>query len=335
MMAILAILGIITIFVIIFTAKGVMIVEQAEAVVIERLGQYSKTLHSGVNIVFPLIDKAKEIEWRYIEEMPDGTSAYQKRKITRIDLREKVYDFPKQNVITRDNVFTEINALLFFQITDPVKAVYEISNVPDAIEKLTQTTLRNVVGELDLDALFASRDTINMKLRKILDEATDKWGVKINRVELQEINPPAEIRGAMEKQIRAKQDKTAAILEAEGQKKSKILEAEGYKEASIRRAEGERQSKILLAEGAAVARMRVAQAEAEAINKVTNAFKSINGDPANYLIAISYIEALREMVSGKNNKVIYMPYEATGILSSIGGIKELLGDAKMRARGSE
>jgi len=334
-MAILAILGIITIFVIIFTAKGVMIVEQAEAVVIERLGQYSKTLHSGVNIVFPLIDKAKEIEWRYIEEMPDGTSAYQKRKITRIDLREKVYDFPKQNVITRDNVFTEINALLFFQITDPVKAVYEISNVPDAIEKLTQTTLRNVVGELDLDALFASRDTINMKLRKILDEATDKWGVKINRVELQEINPPAEIRGAMEKQIRAKQDKTAAILEAEGQKKSKILEAEGYKEASIRRAEGERQSKILLAEGAAVARMRVAQAEAEAINKVTNAFKSINGDPANYLIAISYIEALREMVSGKNNKVIYMPYEATGILSSIGGIKELLGDAKMRARGSE
>lgn len=334
-MAILVILGIITIFVIIFTAKGMMIVEQAQAVVIERLGQYSSTLHSGINIVFPLIDKAKEIEWRYVEEMPDGTSAYQKRKITRIDLRETVYDFPKQNVITRDNVLTEINALLYFQITDPVKAVYEISNLPDAIEKLTQTTLRNVIGELDLDAIFASRDTINMKLRKILDEATDKWGVKINRVELQDINPPAEIRGAMEKQMRAERDKRAAILEAEGQKRSKILEAEGYKEASIRRAEGERQSKILLAEGAAVARMRVAQAEAEAINKVTNAFDSTNGDPANYLVAISYIEALKEMVSGKDNKVVYLPYEATGILGSIGGIKELLAGAKLRGKRSE
>ncbi len=334
-MAILIILGIITIFVIIFTAKGMMIVEQAQAVVIERLGQYSRTLHSGINIIIPLMDKAKEIEWRYVEEMPDGTTAYQKRKISRIDLRETVYDFPKQNVITRDNVLTEINALLYFQITDPVKTVYEISNVPDAIEKLAQTTLRNVVGELNLDALLSSRDTINMKLRKILDEATDKWGVKINRVELQEINPPAEIRSAMEKQIRAKQDKTAAILEAEGQKISKILEAEGYKEASIRRAEGERQAKILNAEGAAVARMRVAQAEAEAINKITNAFDSTNGDPANYLIAISYIEALKEMVSGKDNKVVYLPYEATGILSSIGGIKELLGGDKMRRKGSE
>ena len=183
---------------------------------------------------------------------------------------------------------------------------------------------KNVPGELDLDETLTSRDTINSKLRAILDEATDKWGVKVNRVELQDINPPQDIRDAMEKQMRAERDRRAAILEAEGLKRSKILEAEGFREAEINKAEGQKRSKILIAEGEAEARVKVAEAEAEAINKVTGAISSSKGDPANYLIAVRYIEALKEMVSGKENKVVYLPYEATGILSSIGGIKDML-----------
>jgi len=247
-----------------------------------------------------------------------------RRQVRRIDLRETVYDFPRQNVITKDNVVTEINAMLYFQVTDPVKAVYEIANLPEAIEKLTQTTLRNVIGELDLDQTLTSRDTINTKLREILDEATDKWGVKVNRVELQDINPPKDIRDAMEKQMRAERDRRAVILTAEGEKRSRILEAEGIREAKINKAEGEKRSKVLMAEGQAEARVKVAQAEAEAIGLVTKAIAESKGDPANYLIAVRYIETLKEMVSGKDNKVVYLPFEATGVLSSIGGIKEML-----------
>jgi len=254
----------------------------------------------------------------------DGRKIIRKQKATRIDLRETVYDFPRQNVITKDNVVTEVNAILYFQITDPVRAVYEIANLPDAIEKLTQTTLRNVIGDMDLDQTLSSRDTINHKLRAILDEATDKWGMKINRVELQDINPPQDIRAAMEKQMRAERDKRAVILEAEGLKQSKILEAEGIREAEVNKAEGFKMAKILVAEGEGKARVTIAQAEAEAITQITGSLAASKGDPTNYLIAIRYIEALKEMVSGKDNKVVYLPYEATGILSSIGGIKEML-----------
>jgi regulator of protease activity HflC (stomatin/prohibitin superfamily) len=323
-MAILIILGILSAFVILFIAKGFVIIQQAETMVIERLGRFYGTLDSGINIIWPIFDKPREIEWRYIQEDVSGEKVIRKRKVTRIDLRETVYDFPKQNVITKDNVMTEINALLYFQITDPVRAVYEIANLPDAIEKLTQTTLRNVIGELDLDETLTSRDTINSKLRAILDEATDKWGVKVNRVELQDINPPQDIRNAMEKQMRAERDRRAAILEAEGLKQSKILEAEGFREAEVNKAEGSKRARILVAEGEAEARIKVAQAEAQAINKITDSLTASKGDPTNYLIAIRYIEALKEMVSGKDNKVVYLPYEATGILSSIGGIKEML-----------
>lgn len=316
-------LGVVALFVIIIVARGITIVRQAEALVIERLGKYHRTLHSGVNIIIPIFDKSKQFEWRYVKHAPDGTSTYYRRKITKIDLRESVYDFPRQNVITKDNVVTEINALLYFQITDPVKSVYEIANLPDAIEKLTQTTLRNVIGEMDLDETLSSRDTINSKLRVILDEATDKWGVKVNRVELQDINPPRDIRDAMEKQMRAERDRRAVILVAEGEKKSMILAAEGFREAEINKAEGEKQAKILRAEGDAEARVKVAQAEAEAVTKITQAISQSQGDPSTYLIAVRYIEALKEMVSGKDNKVVYIPYEATGVLGSIGGIKEL------------
>ena len=204
-----------------------------------------------------------------------------------------------------------------------MRVVYEISNFPDAIEKLTQTTLRNVIGEMDLDQTLTSRDIINNKLRLVLDEAGQKWGVKVNRVELQDINPPQEIRSAMEKQMRAERDKRAKILNAEGDKLSKILQSEGDMESKVNNAEGEKQSEILRAEGQSQARIRIAQGEAEAIEKITRAIESSQGDPVNYLLGVRYIDTLGEMVSGKDNKVIYMPYEATGVLSSLGGIKEM------------
>ncbi|HRH71284.1 MAG TPA: SPFH domain-containing protein [Flavobacteriales bacterium] len=312
------------IFVIFLVAKGVRIIQQSEAMVIERFGKYRTTLVAGFNIIIPVFDKPREIIFRFTRDLPDGNKYVQFVKKERIDLRETVYDFPRQNVITKDNVMTEINALLYFQIMDPVKAMYEIENLPLAIEKLTQTTLRNVIGELDLDECLTSRDTINMKLRTILDEASNKWGVKVNRVELQDINPPRDIREAMEKQMRAERDRRAQIIDAEGSKRAAVLNAEGIQQSQITTAEGQKQSQILEAEGDAQSRIRRAQGEAEAIRLVTDAIKGSNADPTNYLIAMKYLETLKEMTSGQNNKVIYMPYEATGVLSSVGGIKEML-----------
>jgi regulator of protease activity HflC (stomatin/prohibitin superfamily) len=291
---------------------------------IERLGKYHRTLESGINIVIPVIDRPRQINWRYTETGFNGEIISVFKLQDRIDLRENVYDFPKQNVITRDNVVTEINALIYFQIIDPLKSVYEIGNLPNAIEKLTQTTLRNVVGEMDLDQCLSSRDTINAKLRAILDDATNKWGVKVNRVELQDINPPLAIRDAMEKQMRAERTRRATILEAEGEKGSQILTAEGQRESDIQRAEGQKQSAILEAEGQAQARIRVAQAEAEAIRLVSEAVKGYAGDPVQYLIAQRYLETLSVMTSGTGTKTVFLPFEATGVLSSLGGIKELL-----------
>lgn len=321
------IVSLIALFVVIFIATGIKVVQQSQTMIIERLGKFHRVLNSGFNIIIPILDKPREIVWRYTLEGYDGAQVIKFATRQRIDLRETVYDFPRQNVITRDNVGTEINALLYFQIMDPIKAVYEIENLPNAIEKLTQTTLRNVLGELDLDETLTSRDTINSKLRVILDDATNKWGVKVNRVELQDINPPQDIRDAMEKQMRAERDRRAKILEAEGLKKAQILEAEGVREAEIQKAEGQKQSQILVADGQAKARIRVAEAEAEAINKITNAIKT-SADPTNYLVAMKYIDTLKDMVTGQDNKVIYMPYEATGVLSSIGGIKEMLEASK-------
>ena len=323
-MGIIIILGAVALFVLIFAIAGFKIVQQSEVMIIERLGKYSRTLHSGINIIWPIIDKARAITWRYVTEGIDGQKYIRFKQKYKIDMRETVYDFPKQNVITKDNVNVEINALLYFQIMDPVKAVYEIQNLPDAIEKLTQTTLRNVIGELELDETLSSRDTINTKLRTILDDATNKWGVKVNRVELQDINPPEDIKEAMEKQMRAERDRRAAVLEAEGLKRAKILDAEGIRESEIKKAEGHKQSEILQAEGQAQAKIRIAEAEAEAIRLVTKAIEE-KGDPVNYLIASKYLESLKEMVSGKENKTVYLPYEASSILSSLGGIKELLG----------
>lgn len=314
----------IALFVLFIIAKGVRIVQQSEAMIIERLGKYRETLTAGFNIIIPVFDKPREITYRFSRELPNGDKFVQFVKKERIDLRETVYDFPRQNVITKDNVMTEINALLYFQVMDPVKAIYEIENLPMAIEKLTQTTLRNVIGELDLDETLTSRDTINAKLRTILDEASHKWGVKVNRVELQDINPPRDIREAMEKQMRAERDKRAQIIDAEGTKRAVILQAEAVQQKQINEAEGQKQAQVLQAEGDAQARIRRAQGEAEAIRLVTEAIRASNGDPVNYLIAMRYLETLEEMTSGKGNKVIYIPFEATGVLSSVGGIKDML-----------
>lgn len=302
--------------VIIYILNGIKIVSQSETMIVERLGRYHRTLQAGINVILPIIERPKET----ITRMNTGAL----RMVSRIDLREQVYDFDKQSVITKDNVMTEINALLYFQIVDPVKSVYEIKNLPMAIEKLTQTTLRNVVGEMELDETLTSRDTINSKLRSVLDEATNKWGVKVNRVELQDITPPESIRFAMEKQMQAERDRRAEILKAEGEKQSAILKSEGEKAAEINAAEAEKQAKILKAQGQAEAQILQAEAEAKAIAQVSAAVASNKGaDPVQYLLAIKYIESLKEMTSGKDNKTVYMPYEASSVLGSLGNIKEL------------
>jgi len=323
-MATLILFSLLALLVVVLLAKGIRIVKQSEAMIVERLGKYHRTLESGINVIIPVIDRPRQINWRYTETGFNGEIISIFKLQDRIDLRENVYDFPKQNVITKDNVVTEINALIYFQIVDPLKSVYEIGNLPNAIEKLTQTTLRNVVGEMDLDECLSSRDTINAKLRAILDDATNKWGVKVNRVELQDINPPLAIRDAMEKQMRAERDRRATILEAEGEKRSQILTSEGQRESDIQRAEGQKQAAILEADGIAQARIRVAEAEAEAIRLVSEAVKGYAGDPVQYLIAQKYLETLNQMTSGNETKTVFLPYEATGVLSSLGGIKELL-----------
>ncbi|MBO4370978.1 MAG: SPFH/Band 7/PHB domain protein [Paludibacteraceae bacterium] len=314
------ILLILVFLVLMYVLRGIKIVSQSETIIVERLGRYNRTLQAGINVILPIVERAKETTAR----MPSGAV----RMVSRIDMREQVYDFDKQSVITKDNVMTEINALLYFQVVDPVKSVYEIKNLPMAIEKLTQTTLRNVVGEMELDETLTSRDTINSKLRSVLDDANIKWGVKVNRVELQDITPPERIRFAMEKQMQAERDRRAEILKAEGEKQSAILKSEGEKMAEINAAEAEKQARILTAEGQAKAQVLQAEAEAQAIKQVADSVAAIKGaDPVNYLLAIKYIDGLKEMAAGNQNKTVYIPYEATGVLGSLGTLKEMFNKA--------
>lgn len=315
--------GLIVLFVLIIIIKGIRIIPQASAMIIERLGRYHKTLKSGLNIIIPILDKPRTIDVLYTKKMPDGRVYQYAKTIDKLDLRETVYDFPRQNVITKDNVVIEIDAIIYYQIMDPFKAVYEIANYPDAIEKLTKTTLRNVIGEMDLDETLSSRDKINNKLRIILDEATDKWGIKINRVEIQDINPPKDIKDAMEKQMRAERDRRAIILSAEGEKQAAILQSEGVKQSAINKADGEKQARILQAEGEAQAKIKIAEAEALAIKKIAEAISSTKTDPGTYLIALKYIDAFKEIAAGKETKTVFMPFEASSVLSSIGTIKEI------------
>lgn len=313
--------GVGILFLITFILRSVFMVRQAEAIVVERLGRFDRVMGPGLHIIVPFLECPRSVIWSYVTQV-DGKKYYRYTKqFNRIDLRESVYDFPKQNVITKDNVTMEINALLYYQITDPKAAVYEVNNLPEAIEKLTQTTLRNVIGSMDLDESLTSRDQINEKLRIILDEATDKWGVKVNRVELQEVNPPADIRQAMEKQMRAERDRRAIILSSEGTKRAAILEAEGVQESQILRAEGEAQAKVLCAQAEATSRLKVAEAEAKAIKMVQDAMP--NGDPLPYLVAMQYIKALPEMTKGKDDKMIVVPYEASSMIGSLSTIKKV------------
>jgi len=304
---------VIAILVIAIISKGLIVVRQAEVVIIERLGRYFKTLDSGIHIIVPIFDKVRPIHWRYNKTDYRGQVIVAQKIENRIDLRESVYDFPRQNVITADNVSININALLYFQITDPYKAVYEIGNLPEAIEKLTQTSLRNVIGELTLDLTFTSRDSINAKLRNILDEATDKWGVKVNRVELQEIQPPEEIRNAMEKQMRAERDKRAKILTAEGEREYQIKVAEGEKQSKITRAEGEAQSKLL-----------VAEAEKRSIQLVAEALQNTRMDAAEYQLALKYVIAFQELIQ-KGDKTVVLPYESSALLGSVKALSDVFG----------
>lgn len=325
-MGTLIIVGLVALAAIVFVTTGLVIIRQGETKVIERLGRYHSTLSSGINIIWPILDRPRKVYVRNVVQRYNGKSMVVIRMSDTIDLREQVYDFPEQSVITKDNVTTSINALLYFQITDPFKAVYEIDNLPNAIEKLTQTTLRNVIGELELDETLTSRDTINSKLRAVLDDATNKWGVKVNRVELQDITPPDSVRNAMEQQMQAERERRAKILKAEGEKTAAILESEGERESQINKAMADKKSQILIAEGEAEAKVLQAQAEAEAIMKIAEAIKNTNSDPATYMLAVKYIDALKEMVSnGKDTKTVYMPYEASSLLGSLGSIKDMLG----------
>lgn len=321
-MATYILLGLLILIAIVLITSGVKVVPQSETRVIERLGRFHSVLPAGLNIIWPFIDRPKQIYTRKVITNNHGTMV-QMVSTSSIDLREQVYDFPSQQVITKDNVTTEINALLYFQIVDPKKAVYEIDNLPNAIEKLTQTSLRNVIGELELDETLTSRDTINTRLQTILDDATNKWGVKVNRVELQDITPPESVRVAMEKQMQAERNRRAEILNAEGEKQSQILRSEGEKQSQINRAEAIKEAEILRAEGESRAKVLVADGEARAIERIAQAIAATHTDPATYMLAVKYIETLNQMVTGKDNKTIYVPYEASGVLSSIGSIKEL------------
>jgi len=330
-MASLVIIGIICLLAVIYILSGLTIISQSETRIVERLGKYQRTLSPGINFILPILENARQMQVRYKAQSIDGYDRIYTKSTVKIDLREQLYDFPRQNVITKDNVQTEINALLYFQIIDPKRAIYEIDNLPNAIEKLTQTTLRNVIGEMELDDTLSSRDTINSKLQAILDDATNKWGVKVTRVELQDITPPESVRQAMEKQMQAERKRRADILNAEGEKAAAILKSEGEKASKINRAEADKQSMILNAEGEANAKILQANAEAEAIEKVTAAIEKSKTDPATYMLLTKYVDTLKEIASGQTTKTVYLPYEASNLISALGSLTDLVENGKNKS----
>ncbi len=303
--------GFIGIVLLVIAIKTIRIVPQATVMLVERLGRFDKVASSGLNILIPFMDKPRAVYWT--NTRPGLTS---------IDLREQYIDLPPQPVITRDNVTIHVDSVVYWQITDPIKAVYEMNDLVGGIVQLTITGMRSVMGEMDLDHTLSNRDAINAKLRLILDEATDKWGVKVTRVDVKNINPPEDVRITMEKQMTAERNRRALVLQAEGDRQAAITRAEGEKQAAVTRAEGEKESAILQAEGAAQARLKNAEAESEAITRIAQAIPE--GDPAQYLITSRYIESLRDMTRTNNSKVIFMPVETSAMLSAVGAIKEVL-----------
>ncbi|MGL5674997.1 MAG: SPFH domain-containing protein [Cellulosilyticaceae bacterium] len=308
------IIGIIVllVFILIVAISSIKIVKQSTVGIVMRLGKFSRLAETGVNFIFPFVEQIYRL----------------------VDLRESVLDFAPQAVITKDNVTMQIDTVVYFRVTDPVNYVFEIANPMSAIENLTATTLRNIIGELDLDETLTSRDIINTRLRVILDEATDKWGIKVNRVELKNIIPPRDIQDSMEKQMRAERqrreavltaegEKAASILEAEGQKASAILNAEAQKESLIRSAEGQKQAEILKAEGEAEAILKLQHAKAEGLKAVFTAMKESNVD--DNILALRSMEALEKIAEGDSSKLV-LPSDAVNFLGTFKGIKEVMGD---------
>ncbi|MBL8123025.1 MAG: SPFH/Band 7/PHB domain protein [Pyrinomonadaceae bacterium] len=294
--------------------KTIKIVPQSSVLLIERLGRFHRTATSGLNIIVPFFESPRAVYWTNVRP-----------GLTSIDLREQFIDLPPQPVITRDNVTINVDSVVYWQITDPIKAVYEVADLVGGIVQLTITGMRSVMGEMDLDHTLSSRDQINAKLRLILDEATDKWGVKVTRVDVKNINPPEDVRITMEKQMTAERNRRALILQAEGEKQAAITRAEGEKQAAITRSEGERESAILQADGAAQARLKAAGADAQAINQIAQVVGSAE-QVTQYLITSRYVESLRDMTRTQNSKVIFMPMETSTLLSSVGAIKEILSE---------
>ncbi len=287
------------IFVLVIAFKSIKVVKQAEVYIIERLGKFHKIADAGLTIIVPFFDHVRSV----------------------VSLKQQTMDIPPQGVITKDNVTITIDTVVFYQITDPAKAVYEIQSLKKGIEYLAITTIRDIVGKMDLDETFSSRDAINQKLRAILDEATDRWGCKIDRVEIKDINPPADIRDAMEKQMNAERNKRAMILQAEAERQSAITIAEGRKEAAILDAEAEKEAQIRRAAGEAAAIERVAEAKAKEVQMVYDAIKKAN--PDDKLVQLKSLEALEEVAKGDANKV-FIPFEATAALSSLGAMSEVV-----------
>lgn len=303
---------------VILSISCVKVIKQSKVGIVMRLGKFQKKADTGVHFLIPFLDQMAYV----------------------IDLRENVVDFPPQPVITKDNVTMQIDTVVYFQVTDPVRYVFEIANPISAIENLTATTLRNIIGELDLDETLTSRDIINTKMRSILDEATDKWGIKVNRVELKNIMPPQDIQVAMEKQMRAERERRESILQAEGEKQSSILKAEGEKqsailkaeakkEAMVREAEGEKQSRILRAQGEAESIRQIAQAKAEGeATIIKNVFKAMKeSDIDDNMLALKSMEALEKLAESDSTKLV-LPSETVNFLGSFKGIKEVLSSDK-------
>ena len=298
-------LVILLILIAIIAFKTIKIVKQSEVYIIERLGKFYKVADAGLTIIIPFIDQVRSV----------------------VSLKQQTMDVPPQGVITQDNVTITIDTVVFYKITDPAKAVYEIQSLKKGIEYLAITTIRDIVGKMDLDQTFSSRDAINDKLRVILDEATDQWGCKVDRVEIKDITPPADIRDAMEKQMNAERNKRALILQAEGERQSAITIAEGQKEAAILQAEADKESRIRKAAGEAEAIKKVAEAKAKEIEMVYGALKTAK--PDDKIVQLKSLEALKEVADGEANKV-FIPFEATSALSSLGAIKEVMKDDKKK-----
>jgi regulator of protease activity HflC (stomatin/prohibitin superfamily) len=287
----------------IIAAKTLKIVPQSTVLLIERLGSFSRVASNGLNIIVPFVERPRGVYWTNVRP---GT--------TYLDLREQFIDLPAQSVISRDNVMITVDSVVYWQITDPIKATYEVNDLVGSIVQLTFTGMRSVIGKLDLDHTLSSRDQINNELRLILDEATDKWGVKVTRVDIKNITPPEDVRITMEKQMTAERNRRALILTAEGDKQAAITRAEGEKQAAVTRSEGNKQSAILDAEGASQARMISATAEATAIQQIAGAIGD-RQQTAQYLITARYVDSLRDM-----------PTETSGVLASVGAFKEIFSE---------